>query len=125
MIADKTIISTREVLREIEDSSISEAREWAAKNQETFPAPTAAEAQFVTKIFSVPHFQANIEKQKLYKGGHNADPFVIAKAATEGLTVVTMEKLKPNAAKIPNICKHFDVKCLTLEEFMAAENWQF
>ncbi len=70
-------------------------------------------------------FQANIEQQKLYKGGHNADPFVIAKAATDGFTVVTMEKLKPNAAKIPNICKHFNVPCMTLEEFMAAEGWQF
>jgi hypothetical protein len=36
-----------------------------------------------------------------------------------------MEKLKPNAAKIPNICKHFGVPCMTLEEFMGAEDWQF
>jgi Domain of unknown function (DUF4411) len=63
------------------------------------PTPTNTEGQFVAKIFAVPQFQANIEQQKLYKGGHNADPFVIAKAATDGLTVVTMEKLKPNAAK--------------------------
>src|SRR5467141_2643406 len=29
------------------------------------------------------------------------------------------------ASKIPNICKHFNVPCMTLEEFMAAEGWQF
>jgi hypothetical protein len=36
-----------------------------------------------------------------------------------------MELLKPNAAKIPNICKHFKIPCMTLEEFMEAEGWQF
>jgi|SRR5579871_4091572 len=125
MVSASTIISTREVLREIEDSSIAELREWAAKNPDVFPTPTNAEGQFVAKIFAVPQFQANIEQQKLYKGGRNADPFVIAKAATDGLTVVTMEKLKPGAAKIPNICKHFNTPCMTLEEFMAAESWEF
>jgi hypothetical protein len=73
----------------------------------------------------VPHFQQNLEQQKLLKGGLNADPFVIARAAVEQRTVVTMEKLKPHAAKIPNICQHFGVACMTLEEFMEAENWQF
>src|SRR5260370_30421611 len=125
MISANTIVSTREALREIEDSSITELRDWAAKNPDIFPTPTNAEGQFVAKIFAVSQFQANIERQKLYKGGYNADPFVIAKAATDGLTVVTMEKLKPNAAKIPNICKHFSVACITLEEFMATEDWQF
>jgi hypothetical protein len=80
MISANTIVSTREALREIEDSSISELRDWAAKYPDTFPAPTNAEGQFVAKIFAVSQFQANIEKQKLYKGGHNADPFIIAKA---------------------------------------------
>ena len=125
MIASKAIISTREVLREIEDGSLAELAEWAAQNHDIFPTPTNDEAQFVAKIFAVPHFQANIEKQKFYKGGRNADPFVIAKAGTDGLTVVTMEKFKAGAAKIPNICKHFNVPCMTLEEFMAAEGWQF
>lgn len=59
------------------------------------------------------------------RGGRNADPFVIAKAGVEGHTVVTMELFKPNAAKIPNICQHFTVKCLTLEGFMEEEGWEF
>ena len=63
--------------------------------------------------------------QKLLKGGLNADPFVIARASVENRTVVTMEKLKATAAKIPNICCHFGISCLSLEEFMEAENWRF
>ena len=43
----------------------------------------------------------------------------------EGRTVVTMESLKPNAARIPNICEHFGVRCMDLEEFMEAEGWKF
>jgi Domain of unknown function (DUF4411) len=78
-----------------------------------------------SKIYSVTHFQQNIEQQKLLKGGKNADPFVIAKAAIDGRAVVTMEQLRPNAVKIPNICQHFSVKCLSLEEFMEEEGWQF
>ncbi len=55
----------------------------------------------------------------------NADPFVIAKAAVNGFSVVTMEHLRENAAKIPNICNHFDIPWMSLEEFMEAEGWQF
>jgi hypothetical protein len=43
----------------------------------------------------------------------------------ESGTVVTMEKFKPHAAKIPNICRHFGIACMTLEEFMGVENWRF
>ncbi len=125
LIASGDIISTREVWREIEDSSIAELRDWARTNSGVFTIPTSAEGAFIAKIYSVTHFQQNIEQQKLLKGGRNADPFVIAKAATDGKTVVTMELLKPNAAKIPNICKHFQIPCMTLEEFMEAEGWQF
>lgn len=63
--------------------------------------------------------------RKTFRGRKNADPFVIAKAAVEGREVVTMELLKPHGAKIPNICGHFGIKCLSLEAFMEAEGWQF
>jgi hypothetical protein len=125
LVAEGALVSTREALREIEDSSIIELREWAKDNQGLFAVPTAAEGAFVARIYAVPHFQQNIEQQKLLKGGRNADPFVIARASVEKRTVVTMEKFKPNAAKIPNICQQFGVGCMTLEEFMEAENWQF
>jgi hypothetical protein len=119
------ILSTREVLREIEDSSIEALREWAANHKDIFATPTAEEAAYVARIYEVRHFQQNIEAKKLLKGGRNADPFVIARAALASSTVVTMEQFKDNAAKIPNICLHFEVRCITLEEFMHAEGWTF
>jgi hypothetical protein len=50
---------------------------------------------------------------------------VIARAAAVKGVVLTMEQLKPNAAKIPNICSHFKQPCMDLRRFMAAENWSF
>jgi len=125
LVAAGNLVSTREVLREIEDGPIAALRDWADKNQALFTTPKAAEGAFVSKIYAVRHFQQNLEQQKLLKGGHNADAFIIARAAVEHRTVVTMELLKANAAKIPNMCRHFGVGCVTLEEFMEAEGWQF
>ncbi|MFZ0238429.1 MAG: PIN domain-containing protein [Xanthobacteraceae bacterium] len=119
------LVSTREAFREIMDGQITELREWAENNQGLFATPTAAEGAVVARIYAVPHFQQNLEQQKLLKGGRNADAFVIARASVENRTVVTMEKFKANAAKIPNICRHLGVRCMTLEEFMEAEKWQF
>lgn len=119
------ILSTREVRREIEDGPIERLRDWVADNRGIFPSPTAAEAQFVARIFEVPHFQNNIEGKKLLRGGRLADPFVIARAAIAGSTVVTMEQLRPNAADIPNICQHFEINCISLQGFMEAEGWNF
>lgn len=125
LVANGTIVSTREVLHEISDGPVESLREWSADHQNFFAIPTGDEAAFVAKIYQVAHFQQNIELQKLLKGGQVADPFVIAKAAVEKKCVVTLEVLKPNAAKIPNICEHFGVRCLTLEQFMDEQNWTF
>lgn len=119
------IVSAKEVLRELADGPVEAARLWAADHPSIFHPPTAAEAAFIGKIYNVSHFQHNIEQQKLLKGGRNADPFVISKAAIEGRAVVSMEQFKANSAKIPNICKHFGVSCLSLEEFMENEGWIF
>src|SRR4029450_11695710 len=76
-------------------------------------------------IFAIPHFQQAIERSKLLKGGHHADAFVIAKAFVVQGTAVTMEGLKPNAAKIPNICQHFRIPRMSRRESMEAEGWRF
>jgi hypothetical protein len=126
IVEDGQLVSTREVLREIEVGPIESLRVWAAANHGLFTTPTAEEGAFVARIYGVAHFQQNIEQQKILKGGRNADPFVIAKAAAVGdATVVTMEVLRANAARIPNICEHFRVPWLSLERFMEREGWVF
>jgi len=118
------IVSTREVFREIEGQE-DNLLTWAKENKAIFTMPTPEEGAFVARIYAVRHFQANIEQKKLIRGGNVADPFVIAKAAVSQCPVVTVEKFRPNAAKVPNICRHFGVPCLSLEDFMQREGWRF
>src|SRR6185312_561596 len=116
LVGGGQLVSTREAHRELLDGPSPEARAWAEANEALFSTPNAVEGAFVARIYGVAHFRQNIEQQKLLKGGRNADPFIIARAVAEGGTVVTMEQFKQNAAKIPNICRHFEVPCMTLEE---------
>ena len=125
LVADGQITSTREVLHELGDGSPGADLEWATANPKLFATPDAKEGAFVAKIYAITHFQTNIEKQKLYKGGRNADAFIVARASVIGGTVVTMERLKPNAVKVPNICAHFKIPYLDLEGFMEKEGWEF
>ena len=125
LVAGGKITSTREAYRELHDGVPGADTQWAAANEKLFTTPDAKEGTFVGQIYSVAHFQANIERQKLFKGGRNADAFIVARAyATDG-TVVTMERLKPNAVKVPNICEHFKIPYLDLEGFMESEGWEF
>ncbi|MGE4046274.1 MAG: PIN domain-containing protein [Acetobacteraceae bacterium] len=125
LVEDGRIVSTREVLRELEDGPVESAAVWASQHSGLFAMPGAAEGAFVGRIYRVTHFQQNIEQRKVLRGGRCADPFVIARAAVETRAVVTVEEFKPNAVKIPNICRHFDIQCLSLEDFMEAEGWEF
>jgi predicted nucleic acid-binding protein len=125
LVADGKITSTREAYHELHDGVPGADTQWAKANAKLFATPDVNEAAFVSKIYSVSHFQANIEKQKLIRGGRNADAFIVARAYAIGGTIVTMEKLKPNAVKIPNICDHFKIPFLDLEGFMVSEGWVF
>lgn len=124
LIKSDDIVSVKEVYRELEgqDDGLSE---WVAKNKSIFGAPGVDELAFVAEIFKVKHFQTLIRKQSVLLGKPAADPFVIAKAKIIGGCVVTEEKEKPNSAKLPNVCVHFGVPCMSLEEFMVEENWKF
>jgi hypothetical protein len=125
LVEKEHILSTREVLRELEDYSHDAMHAWLGDHKELFAIPTPEEAAFVKSIFQVHHFQQNIEGKKLLKGGKVADPFVAARAAVSGSTVVTVERWKENAADLPNICRHFKIPCQSLEEFMQNEGWTF
>lgn len=126
LIQQKTLISTREVWNELERQNISaDVLAWAKQNKQIFTTPNAAELQFVAQILQIKHFQSLIGEQQRLKGTPVADPFVIACAKIKGGTVVTEEQLKPNAAKIPNVCAHFNVPCIDLERFMQQQGWAF
>ncbi len=135
LVAQKSLISTREVFNELERQAVSEdLLKWAKNNKPLFSIPTRPELQFVSEIFKIKHFQGLIGAQQRLKGTPVADPFVIACARINHGTAVTEEgwqrqgkplTLKPNAAKIPNVCAHFKIPCIDLEEFMHQQRWTF
>lgn len=126
LVKQKNLISTREVWNELGRQNVSaDVLAWAKQNKQIFTTPNAAELQFVAQIFQTKHFQNLIGEQQRLKGTPVADPFVIACAKIKGGTVVTEEQLKPNAAKIPNVCEHFNVPCIDLERFMQQQGWNF
>lgn len=62
LVADGNITSTREVFRELHDGVPGADTEWADANAKLFTTPGAVDGAFVGQIYSVAHFQANIEK---------------------------------------------------------------
>lgn len=126
VIKTENVISVREVRNELTGKFEDDIIDRLAKhNDKFFTTPTTEELSFITQIYSVKHFQQNLDKKKILSGGFFADPFVIAKAWKEKGTVVTEEDKKPNAAKIPNICDHFGILCTSLEGFLTELDWKF
>ena len=126
LAADGLLISTREVFNELQNYNDADyIQNWAKNYKGIFATPSNDELAFVATIFQVSHFKALIGAKSVLKGIPVADPFVIAAAAIKGGTVVTQEKLKPNAAKVPNVCDHFGIHWTDLEGFMKEQNWSF
>lgn len=126
LVQQQKLLSTREVWNEMQRGNPDQhTNDWLKTRKEIFTTPSAAELQFVAQIFQTPHFHGLIGQKQRLKGDPVADPFVIACAKVHGGTVVTEEKLKLNAAKIPNVCEHFNVRCTDLEGFMQLQGWSF
>ena len=120
------IISVREVFRELDqDASVPHLSDWIENHRSLFVIPNASVTQFVSTIFSVPHFQTLVSEKNRLAGRPCADPFIIALAKVMNACVVTEEKEKPNATKIPNVCRHFGIDCTNLQGFMEKEGWTF
>lgn len=120
------IVSVRETLKELSTkASRPWLSDWVKDHSDIFKIPSAKETEFVGKIFRIPHFQMLVSGKARLAGKPAADPFVIAAAKVLGGTVVSEETKKPNAARIPNVCEHFGIPCLSVEGFLAAKGWRF
>lgn len=125
LVDDQRVISVKEVARELEGQE-DLLESWVKNNGNLFQLPSTTEFSLVSAIFQVPHFQGLIRKQERLQGKAVADPFVIAKAGSiDNGCVVTTEKYKKNASTIPNVCEHFNIPYMNLEEFMEQEGWAF
>lgn len=122
MIKEGRLTSVSEVYKELTVSD-GKMTEWAKANKEIFPKPTLEEQMAVMEILQ--EFPLLIKENNRLTGRPEADPFVIAKGMVEERTVVTMERFKPQAPKMPNVCEHFGVAYLDLLGFFRQEGWKF
>jgi hypothetical protein len=126
IVSDGTLLSVEEVFDESEQRIDSvHMNEWIKRNKSIFAPPTEQEMAFVAEIFQVSHFRQLVSEDALLRGGHVADPWLIARAKVLGGCVVTEEKLKPQAAKIPNVCQHFQIDCCNVEELLRRKGWRY
>lgn len=125
LIKNEQILSTREVKKELEKKNFPSVPKWISDHPQFFKTPNEEELSFISEIYLVRHFQQNLELKKRLQEGAHADPFVIAKAKVIEGSVVTEERYTPNGTSIPNICRHFNIDCLNLEEFLKRNNCQW
>ena len=109
LVSAGELISTKEVLRELEDQNVSETvLNWCNSDRAIFTIPTPAEQNIVATILATPRFQPMISQQAILRGKAVADPFVIAKAQVVGGTVVsagTHRRGDPEAAGSGRHCR--------------------
>jgi hypothetical protein len=126
LVMNEQVVSVREAWSELDtESAMPHLFSWLEKNKEIFATASADEALVVAEIFKVPRFLELIKQRNLSRGMPVADPFLVAAAKVLGGCLVTEEREKPNAAKIPNVCKHFNVDCTNVEGFMTREGMRY
>jgi uncharacterized protein DUF4411 len=126
LAAASRLQSVSEVWKELDRHNTRDfLLDWVKARQALFPTPTPAETTFVAGIFAVTRFQALVKPKHRLKGAPVADPWVIARAAQLGATVVTEESTDPKLVRIPAVCSHFKVPCMNVEGVMAKEGWRY
>lgn len=120
LISDGSLISPREVLNELEKKD-DELLKWAKNHKKMFQDLDDAQARQVRSILN--EFSNLIDQHKTTP---DADPFVIALAISKGWAVITSEKPSTGGRpKIPDVCKRYGVKCISLIEFFREQEWTY
>ncbi|WNY26769.1 DUF4411 family protein [Methanolapillus ohkumae] len=125
-VLDGKIISVSEAKNELlQHNNLPKMTNWIHKNSGIFLEPIPEEFNFIAELFKKPAGRQLINRKNILEGLPAADPFIIAKAYSIKGTVVTTEKFKENAPKIPNICQEYSVPCFSLQNFFKKEKWIF
>ena len=82
--------------------------------------PSKSVQEFAAKIGEYIYSEDRFYARHRTRFSSGADPWITAQAAIDNGTVVTREEPAPTShePKIPDLCKHFDVKVINLSEIM-------
>ena len=122
MITNGSILCPEDVLLELGKQEDDVCR-WVKDRQHLLARTLGvAEQAVVSRIMST---HPNLVDVGTGKSG--GDPFVIALAKINGLTVVTGEKFSKNPAKpkIPDVCAAYGVPCINILQFIRDQKLKF
>jgi hypothetical protein len=126
LVRDGEFFSVREVRREIENNCpFKDIEKWVRANRTIFRKPNSEEMKVVAKIFQFKGFLGLVKRSNILRGLPVADPFVVAAGKVHDGIVITREGYRPGGARIPTVCKKFDVDCIDVKEFLERENLQY
>lgn len=94
-------------------------RQWVYDRKDKFIVPMdMPQADAIKQVMTVYVAQSsNINRV-------TGDPFFVALALAQGLTVVTSESERKGRVKIPKICDALGIKSISLLELMRREGWR-
>lgn len=118
LIEERRFVATDEVLHELEKKE-DELHNWASQRAGMFVPLDEKLQKRAAQIINDYDSLTNTDRTR-----GTADPFVIALAMEQGLTVVTAESSKPSKPRIPDVCKDLGIPCITLVELFRKEKWE-
>ena len=119
LISKGEIISHREVYEEIMKGPYKALKAWARQNSSLFlPYDFDGEGKIIAGIGE----RGFMEFVHQYKEYFNADPWLIAQAKINGLTIITQEKGK-GPRDILKICEEFSIQYLDIFGLIKAKGW--
>lgn len=122
LVIEEKLISTREVYMELDNTcGEKHIHDWLEIHKEIFLIPTDEECVVVRQMFQNKDNVALVKPNKINKGGHVADPFVIALAKVKKFAVVTQESY----TRMPKVCGALGVNCMNLEGFFEREHLEY
>ena len=119
---DRQLISSEEVLRELERKEGDTLHEWAKERHHIF-VPLDDEIQNCAVRIMIDHPKLVDER----KGKSFADPWVIATARINACIVVTGEIASGSRRrpKIPDVCRDMGIRCIRIVDLIREERWRF
>lgn len=121
-IAHQIVMETLILPDEVETELEKKSKEVSAWLRDAGPGIIATDNAIFAEAQSIiaSHPRLVMERKRSYA----ADPFVIALARVRRATVVTEEgRGSISKPKIPDVCADRRVRCISLLEFIRAENW--
>lgn len=122
LIAEERLLSSEEVLHEIERKEGDSLYHWAKEREAVFLPLDVDVQHHVSTVMSKHPRLVDGRTGKSY-----ADPFVIATAIANQSTVVTGERATGSLdrPKIPDVCRDLNIRCIGFTELIRHERWRF